>query len=94
MRAGPSFGAVKVGVGTGQNVAEVRGVNHTGFGGTVGDRGIMRELLQLASVNASFASRFLVTLLAASYHPSGSSKSGVPLLPLCSVWPVQGLCRI
>src|SRR3979490_1951886 len=60
-------------------VAEVRGVTHTGFGGMVGLRAITHEWFRLPSMNAMFASQFLATLLAVSYQPSGSSKSGAPL---------------
>src|SRR3979490_2254824 len=79
-----------IGVGTCQKAAEVRGVTHTGFGGMVGVRGVTCELFQLASMNVSFASRFLATLLADSYHPSGSSKSGAPLPSRATLFCVVG----
>src|SRR3979490_2770504 len=79
-----------VGGGTCRMAAEVRGVTHTGFGGMVGVRGITHELFQLASMNASFASWFLATLLAALYHPSGSSKSGAPFPSRATLFCVVG----
>src|SRR3979490_3231281 len=70
--------------------AEVRGITHTGFEGMVGVGGIPRGLFWLASMNASFASWFLATLLATSYHPSGSSKSGAPFPSRATLFCVVG----